>query len=499
MAKKYINEQNLDFLQESEISEKNQQQKIIPSKKNRSKKGLILFLSIFAFVLSSFLYVQASASPISQGLKTFPWIESIKNLLNSDEEILTGESQDMINILLIGVGGEGHDGGWLADTIMLARFQPSTKEVALISFPRDLAVYLPEHGWRKINNANAYGGPELMAQMLSQVVGENIPYYVMVDFSGFENIINDLGGIDIYVENSFTDYEYPADDYLFQTVSFEKGMQHMDGATALKFARSRHGNNGEGSDFARSARQQKILFGLKEKATSVNTFLNPTKLITLYNNLVKYIDTNITPSAIVRLAQLAQGARQSNIKTYVLTDGPQGLLDSTIGEDGAYLLIPKEGLGNYTAIRNLINELFQKTEEETDPEYLSSPSEPNDKTETSSQPTMEKETEKPRAIILNGTTIPGYAAALSGVLASQNFTVVEAANHFDQSQTKTTVYRLQNETPDSYEYLESLLKFNLEKRLSTDIEDYIKQLNPTAEKIDYLIILGLDNQELLNY
>ena len=500
MTKKYLNDENLDFLKDTKNTQVHPEQKIIPTKK-RKRKGLILFLSIFAFVLSSFLYVQASASPISQGLKTFPCIESIKNLISPDEELLIGEDQDIINILLIGMGGEGHDGAYLADTIMLIRFKPSTKQVALISFPRDLAINLPGYGWRKINNANAYGGPELMASVLGDMIGEKIPYYVMVDFNGFASIIDDLGGLDVYVERSFTDNEYPAADYEFQTISFKKGMQHMDGATALIFARSRHGNNGEGSDFARSARQQKILMALKDKITSVNTFLNPTKLITLYNNLSKYIETNIDPPAIVRLAQLAQGTRESNIQSHIIIDGPNGLLEPTIGENGAYLLIPKEGLGNYTSIRNMVATIFDQIENESDPEYIKAEPEQvnSDRQQTSSTDVIDNEPEQVKVIILNGTTIPGYAAALGSLLAKENFTVVKAANHFDQSLNRTEVYRLNKKAKAAREYLEDLLKFDLKKKLSDDLEDYLKQIDPDNTELDFVIILGLDNQNIINY
>lgn len=491
MAKKYYQNEKINFIKEADETINYPEKEIIPTKK-KNKKGLILFLSIFAFILSSFLYVQASASPLSQGLKTFPWIESIKKFISPQEQLLIGEDKDIINILLIGVGGEGHDGAWLADTIMLVRFKPSTKQVALISFPRDLAVNLPGYGWRKINNANAYGGPELMAQMLEEIIGEKIPYYVMVDFNGFANIIDDLGGVDVYVEKSFTDHEFPAGENKYQTVSFQKGMQHMDGKTALIYARSRHGNNGEGSDFARSARQQKILLALKDKATSINTFLNPTKLITLYNNLSKYIETNIKPPTIIRLAQLAQGTRQSNIKTHIIANGPDGLLKATIGENGAYLLIPKEGIGNYNSIRNLVASVFEeKNENNTEKKEISQQN--ISAKNTSPQP------EEPKIIILNGTTIPGYAASLANILSKKKFTIIKTANNFDQSLAKTEIYWLNKDNPDSLKYLKTILKFDLKNDPTGELKNYLKEIGAENPETDFIIILGLDNQSILNY
>lgn len=490
MAKKYLTEEKINFINETDEAIDYSTKKIIPAKK-KNKKGLILFLSIFAFVLSSFLYVQASASPLSQGLKTFPWIESIKNFISPQKELLIGEKEDVINILLIGVGGEGHDGAYLADTIILVRFKPSTKQVALISFPRDLAVNLPGHGWRKLNNANAYGGPELMKKVLGEIINEKIPYYVMVDFNGFANIINDLGGVDVYVEKSFTDTEFPAAENKYQTVSFQKGMQHMDGETALIYARSRHGNNGEGSDFARSARQQKILMALKDKTTSINTLLNPTKLITLYNNLAKYIETNIKPATLIRLAQLAQGTRQSNIKTHIIANGPNGLLKATIGENGAYLLIPKEGIGNYTSIRKLVSSVFEQNEDNI--------KEANSQQQNNSKKTNITKPENPQIIILNGTTIPGYAASLANILKKKNFSIQKTSNNFDQSLSKTEVYQLNKKNPNSLAYLKTILKFHLKKRLPKELKHYLEEINPDQPEPDFVIILGLDNQNILNY
>lgn len=497
MAKKYLDRQDVDFLNESHDTIEKRPQPIIPRKKRRRKKGLILFLSLSVFLLSTFLYVQASASPLAQGLQTFPWIQSLKKLISNDNDLLVGEEADAINIVLIGMGGEGHDGGYLADTIMLARFKPSTKEIALVSFPRDLAVNIPDYGWMKINNANAYGGSELLMQMIGDVIGEEVAYYVAVDFDGFEDIVDDLGGIDIYVEREFTDHEYPTDGYQIQTIHFDQGMQHMDGATALMYSRSRHGDNGEAGDFARSARQQKVLFAIKDKATSANTLFNPTKLVALYNNFTKYVDTNITPTQIVRLAQLGQGMRFSNISNTVLIDGPQGLLESTIGESGAYLLIPKAGYGNFTEIRAMINSLFTSPEELAAQAALEAAREKAAVEETVVEE-AEPEPELPRTIILNGTSISGYAGTVSELLEAEGFIIVSVANHEIQNIDETILYDLnRKKNPDSHDFLADLITYDRETKLSNDLEDYLNTLTSTSlDELDFVIILGADNAGL---
>src|SRR3989344_4788174 len=231
--------------------------------------GLIVAFAVFLGLAS--YHVVRSGNAVFAGLNDSSFFKEIIGFIQSGDKKLVGENEDRINILLIGIGGEGHEGGLLADTIILANIKPSTKEVALLSVPRDLTVNIPGYGDRKINNANAFGemddlpggGGMFTARILSNILNTSIPYYIRVDFSGFKKIVDEAGSVNINVEKSFTDYEYPTIDFGYQTISFKQGNQKMDGDKALKYTRSRHGNNGEGSDFARSRRQQKVILALK--------------------------------------------------------------------------------------------------------------------------------------------------------------------------------------------------------------------------------------------
>ncbi len=216
--------------------------------------------------------------------------------------------QQSVNVLLLGYGGDGHSGAYLTDSMVVVHLDFQTGKATLISIPRDLWVEVPTGGtsgsdW-KINAAyelgldqsdypnklpqftGADGGGNMAKYVVSQVTGLPIDYFVAVDFTGFEDVINTLGGIDVDVANTFTDYDYPtsdatadgtactgddqATDCRYMVVHFDAGEQHMDGATALEYARSRHSlDNGEGSDFARSARQQKVLVAVEQKAESL--------------------------------------------------------------------------------------------------------------------------------------------------------------------------------------------------------------------------------------
>ncbi|PLX26990.1 hypothetical protein C0583_05365 [Candidatus Parcubacteria bacterium] len=220
---------------------------------------LSIFLGIVFIAFSSQVLVSKQSS--TSWFAKLPIIKQIKQLAESADRNLKGEDMDRINILLLGMGGLGHDGGYLTDTIMITSIEPSTGKVAMISIPRDLAVPIENYGWQKINHINAYAEMEeadsgglAVSQAISDLLDIPIDYYVRADFSGFINIVDKLGGIDVMVENTLDDYSYPIMgeeenpdwDARFKHLHVEAGEQHMNGMEALEFARSRHGINGEG-------------------------------------------------------------------------------------------------------------------------------------------------------------------------------------------------------------------------------------------------------------
>jgi polyisoprenyl-teichoic acid--peptidoglycan teichoic acid transferase len=205
-----------------------------------------------------------------------------------------------INIALYGYGGDGHDGGYLSDSIMVLSIQPQASgppQIAEISIPRDWYVPIDLGNGHRYdgrineaysdgqtnsypNRADAYkgdqGGGALADATLEKLLGIHIDHFVGIDFHAFQYAVDSVGGIDVVVPHTFTDYQYPhgecdAGDCGFMTVHFNAGPQHMNGAQALIFSRSRHSaDNGEGTDFARSRRQQIVIQALKQKVVSVD-------------------------------------------------------------------------------------------------------------------------------------------------------------------------------------------------------------------------------------
>lgn len=341
-------------------------------------------------ILALSLIVILSFQILVRGGNIAPLIYQV--LFNQNIELRTSEPQ-RINILLLGIGGEGHDGPKLTDTIILASVDLKNSDVHLISLPRDMWSF--DLG-SKINGAYAKGelkkkggGLTLAKSVVGKITGQNINYVVVIDFNGFVKAVDTLGGIDIDVERGFDDYEYPISgkendpcgnkeedlDQLatassqldafpcrYEHLHFDKGINHMDGQTALKFVRSRHAKGEEGTDFARSKRQEKVIKSIMQKAFSLNVIANPTKVKSLYDIMGESIHTDIKTNEFDDFIKLAQRFQDLNIQSVVIDSGDKkenrgGLLTNpSISERFNYewTLIPRNGSDNYTEIHEFI-------------------------------------------------------------------------------------------------------------------------------------------------
>src|SRR6202011_992990 len=217
------------------------------------------------------------------------------------------QGNERINILLLGIDKRDDEpiAGTRSDTMMVASIDPVTKSAALVSLPRDLWVSIPgctardgcSGGQQRINVAHAVGGPDLARQTVTANFGVPISFYARVDFRGFEQLIDTAGGVVIDVDWPVKDDEYPTPDYGYQRIYFGPGPQLMDGATALQYARSRHGM----SDFARAGRQQKVLVSLRNRALQLNMLPHAPELVGIAQ---KALSTDLTPVQMLALAKL---------------------------------------------------------------------------------------------------------------------------------------------------------------------------------------------------
>jgi LCP family protein required for cell wall assembly len=279
-------------------------------------------------------------------------------------------TSDRVNLLVMGYGGSGHAGAYLTDSMVVMSLLPSNSHTTLVSVPRDLWVQIPEGSgnYGKINavyenasnnNANPAAGGDAAAKKLSLVTGMNVQYWLTINFTGFKDFINAIGGIDVYVPDSFNAC-YPKNDDAsvdasWIKVQFNKGMQHMDGATAIEYARAREPlevcgkgtskNQAELTDFARSARQQIIIKAALTKVKSISTWPS------LYNALNVLSHAIYTNLSLADLGLFALKMDLNNAHRVGLSN-TNVLVDAT-SNDGQYILLPRNG--NWQSIKDYVN------------------------------------------------------------------------------------------------------------------------------------------------
>lgn len=301
-----------------------------------------------------------------------------------------------INILLMGIGGGKHEGPELTDTMILASLHPKENRIDLISIPRDLYVKEIE---KKINQAYALGqkqkgkGILVARSAVDYITGVRADYVVVIDFSGFIRFVDLLGGIDIDVENTLDDYAYPlggkeeelcnvteegiasfsaqiatgsATEYdifpcRFSHLHVEKGRRHMDGELALKFVRSRHALGSEGSDFARSKRQQSVIDAVRNKALSLGTLTNPVRVVGIVGILRGNIFTDIPESQYDDFIKLSNKMQDAKIRSYIIDQGDKikdrmGLLVNPPLDkyNGQWVLVPRIGDSDFSEVMEYI-------------------------------------------------------------------------------------------------------------------------------------------------
>jgi LCP family protein required for cell wall assembly len=249
----------------------------VKKKKRKSKFRKVSFLILVLFLgLSGYIYYQ-----YSQGLQQ----ASGKSTASSDETTevefngADTEEIDKINILLLGVDSRGEEQS-RTDTIMIAQYDPENEKAKLVSLMRDIYVEIPGKQNYKINTAYFLGGPELLRKTIKQNFDIDIHYYAVIDFKGFESVVDTLApnGIEMEVEKRMSENI---------GLVLQPGLQNLNGKQLLGYARFRHDANG---DFGRVERQQKVLNALKDEAITVNGVAKIPKLV---GTIQPYIDTNL--------------------------------------------------------------------------------------------------------------------------------------------------------------------------------------------------------------
>ena len=338
--------------------------------------GAMAYGSFFAYkIYSTGKKVNISANDPSS------FVQTLKSFSNDTPIDLRGAQKKRINVLLLGMAGKGKPGQYLTDTIMIASIDLENNRVALLSIPRDLYVEIPSAGIQtKINSVYQYGrnasekdeneASGMMKKTITEITGLEMHYFLILNFDGFEKAINDIGGINIMNEQDIYDARYPGPNYSYETFELSKGFHKLDGATALKYARQRHGDP-EG-DFGRAKRQQQIMQATKSKIFSAGTMFDVFALNKLLDTLGENIRTDISTSEFADFFELTKKLDTQNITSVVIDawnrDSLLKVSHVQYGPVRAFVLVPR--IGNYSEIRELAENIFDRNKIERKKEEL---------------------------------------------------------------------------------------------------------------------------------
>ena len=317
--------------------------------------GLIIFFIIRLWTFAN----QTLKIPVLKTLFTRGEIRTIDNYTN---------------ILILGVPGSTFEGPELTDTIIVLNYNFDKNRAVLFGIPRDIWSNTLKD---KINSAYVYGeavkkggGLILAKAEVGSIIGLPIQYGVVVDFDDYKRIVDYLGGINIEIEQSFVDKRYPIkgkedndclgdEEYKcrYETVKFKKGLNKMDGETALKFIRSRNAIGAEGSDFGRIKRQQLVFNSIQAEVFNQIGFFNLNKMKDLYNTTNSFLERDISnqqAASILKNIIFKRGFQ--NVKKTI----PNELFFSPeySSYDGRYVLVPKND--DYSNIHKYIRDSLNR-------------------------------------------------------------------------------------------------------------------------------------------
>lgn len=349
-------------------------------------KGISLrrFAAIFLCAAGCSFFLSAAAQATTALLKPV----AIGMATSVTQTFLPKDDEGRTNILLLGIGGAGHAGANLTDTIIVASVQPGTRSVSLLSLPRDL--YLADaYSPSRINElyANALsravrdgatesGATVIAMRDMADDIGERLNLHIhgiiTIDFTAFTEIVDAFGGVDIDVPEALTDYSYPLEEGVVGTFSIDAGLQHLDGETALRYARSRHST----SDFDRSARQHLIMQALLEKAKNLNLLSDFGLMRSIVESVSSHAEWTFSSRELIGLAGAAIATPRDHILSRTLStavggDGsdaqPGGLLlpGDAMGITAGAVLVPYStngGLSDWSRIQLLAHLLFSRRE-----------------------------------------------------------------------------------------------------------------------------------------
>jgi LCP family protein required for cell wall assembly len=400
--------------------------------------------------------------------------------------------QERINILLLGVDRRPDEVYSRTDTMILVTIDPLAKTAGMLSIPRDLWVSIPGYNEDRINKAyflaqsNKYpgGGPALAMKTVQYNLGVPVNYYAQVDFTGFEQIIDTLGGIDIYVPETIDDPTFPDAYYGYDPFYIEAGQHHLEGHDAMRYARTRHT---AGSDFSRAGRQQQVLIAMRDKALQMDMI---TKIPELWATFSDTLETDLQLVDILELAPLASEITPESIRSEVIDY--RMTVNYVVPDTKAQVLLPLR-----EKIKVLVDDMFAATEPVTAPqpsqqeiEARAAAQEEIVKNQQQQQDTQRLEEmrtflaqEDAKLVVQNGTNIANLAAKTALYLKNQGFNIVQFSPADNSTYSRTVIVVYTEEKNYTLQLLSAI--FNVS-------DENIRRSPSLKSDVDFRVIVGSD-------
>jgi LCP family protein required for cell wall assembly len=273
------------------------------------KRKVLKWVAVGAAVIVLALVGFAVAQYMSIGSKMQPPKQERARIQAVLDAPPAQEKSPFVYVLLL--GNDHHPGErWTrTDTILLARLDTRDKAVLMLSIPRDTYTEVRGHGLTKINGASSWGGVPLTIETVKRFTGLPVNHYVEIDFQGFQQVVDDLGGVDMYVSRPVN---------YGNGISVHAGQQHLNGTEALEVMRNRHAY-GDG-DFARMNNQQLFLKSIARKMAAPSSLV---KLPGALNAVADHVQSDLSASDMISLVRDYRVADSSKVKSYTIPGQPK--------------------------------------------------------------------------------------------------------------------------------------------------------------------------------
>jgi len=413
-------------------------------RKGRAKRvALVSLLVLAVLVIGAAGFVWGH---LNDALKTMQADDQTQAAVK--EVITEPKAEEPFTMLLLGDDSRAGEAMARSDTMIVARVDPKTKQVWMLSIPRDTRVEIPGHGVEKINTATAYGGPALAIQTVEEFLDVEINGYMTVNFTGFVEMVDSLGGVWIDVETEIDDRKAASHSENASARHIDAGYQLLDGEHALTFVRSRDYVDG---DFSRMANQQQFFKALADQVKKIG---NATRLPGIIKSMASHMSTTMSASQMVKVALALMDAGSENVYTATVLGewkSPYVYTDEALKEK--LVASMKAGIS--------FDETAPVTQEAVDPADVT-------------------------VAVRNGAGITGIAASAASVLTGDGFKVTEVGNANQFVYDRTLIVYMES-SADGLAMAQAV-------SASLPIGDLVKSNGMYSFATDILVVVGSDWQ-----